>query len=249
MNKVRFLTTKVLFASVFLSLSFVFCNMFLLFATSKSAFANAFPINYNEVTNQKNKQKVDNLFNLVSDYNPILEPKVELELPNGNKAMLKDYRGKLLILYFWATWCNGCFKELSALEKLQENLLYREIDDIDILTVTVDFKTWERVQTALRQNNIKNIALAADRQKSLMAEMGVKSLPTVFIINKDGYVVLRHEGQNLWDDEYMTTKLIELKDKVTSTNGGGVKKENDRPAQSDIISQRNSTKNKTIIIN
>jgi peroxiredoxin len=249
MNKVRFLTIKVLFASVFLSLNFVFCNMFLLFATSNLALANTFSINYNEVSNLKNKQKVDNFFNLVSDYNPILEPKVELELPNGNKAMLKDYRGKLLILYFWATWCNGCFKELSALEKLKENLLYREITDIDILTVTVDFKSWERVQTALRQNNIKNIALAADRQKSLMSEMGVKSLPTVFIINKDGYVLLRHEGQNLWDDEYMTAKLIELKDKYAATSGAGAKKENDRPAQSDIISQHNSAKSKTIIIN
>lgn len=249
MNKVRFLTIKVLFASVFLSLSFVFCNMFLLFSTSNPAFANTFSINYNEVTNNKNRQKVEFFFNLVNDYHPIIEPKVELELPDSNKVFLRNYRGKLLILYFWATWCNSCLKELTTLGKLKENLLYREITDIDILTVTVDFKSWERVQTVLKQNNIVNLALAADRQKALMSEMGVKSLPTVFIINQDGYVILRHEGQNLWDDEYMVTKLVELRDRIAVTKDAKTKKENDRLTQSDIIYQQNNTKNKTIIIN
>lgn len=248
MNKVRYLTKKVFIASIFLSSKSAFCKMFLYFFVAIVAFSSSFALNYNEVPKQKNNQKVEEFFNLINKFEPVMESKINLSTPEGALIGLKDYRGKLVIVFFWATWCNTCVQQLGELQKLKEEILYRERTDIDILAINVDFKAWDKVVQTSPINKAKNLIFLLDVKKQLMGEMGVTALPTSFLIDPNGYVILRNEAKVQWDSPDMLAKIIELRDSYYNNKEISVKKENDSLNDSGIIRQ-NEQKKQPIIIN
>jgi thiol-disulfide isomerase/thioredoxin len=108
---------------------------------------------------------------------------------DGNVISTAAYKGKVLIVNFWATWCPPCREEIPTLVKLQET--YK--DQMQILSISEDDSSPETVRAFARQTHINYPIVLVTRE--IEDDFGgVPALPTSFLISKDGGIVQKHVG-------------------------------------------------------
>jgi peroxiredoxin len=113
-----------------------------------------------------------------------LAPDFELSDLSGNKVRLSEYRGKVVIIDFWATWCGPCRKGIPDFVELQEEY---GTEDFAILGISVDEGESPIVTEFARQYNI-NYPVLHDTPEVRAAYGGIQAIPTTFVVDRDGYV-------------------------------------------------------------
>ncbi len=121
----------------------------------------------------------------------------------GNDVALTDFKGKKVLVNYWATWCRPCVNEMPDLLKAQkilakENYVFLLVSDESIDKIT-KFKTF-------RKYNFKFL-----KAKKTMASIGVYALPTTFIYNEKGKKVEEIIGATIWNSLEMITLLKNIK--------------------------------------
>ena len=114
------------------------------------------------------------------------------------KINIDQYKGNLLILNFWATWCEPCKKEMSSLDKLQAN---SELDKIKIFTINIGKETLEKVNKFFADLNIKNFDPYFDPPITLAKIFALRGVPTSILINKEGQEFARILGSIDFEDK------------------------------------------------
>lgn len=113
----------------------------------------------------------------------------ELELAGptaaGNDFKWADYRGKVVLVDFWATWCGPCRKEMPHVKELYEKL---QPQGFAVVGVSLD-KDQEALAAYLAENQIPWENLAGDETQDLAAKYGVRGIPTMMAIGKDGKIL------------------------------------------------------------
>jgi len=104
---------------------------------------------------------------------------------DGKAFAWEKYRGKVVIVDFWATWCGPCRKEMPNVKALREKLKDR---GFDVVGVSVD-KDLEALDTYLQENDIPWETLAGDEASELAEKYGVRGIPTMMLIDQKGNVV------------------------------------------------------------
>jgi len=117
---------------------------------------------------------------------------------DGAAIKLDAYRGRVLLLNFWATWCAPCVKELPALQALQADLGGPEFD---VLIVSVDRKGHDVATPFLEDLGIDTLRTAVDAKSDLARALGAGGLPTTFIIDRQGRVRGRLLGDAEWNSD------------------------------------------------
>ncbi len=136
-------------------------------------------------------------------------PQFELEDLSGNKVSLKDYKGKIVFLNFWASWCPACRIEMPSMEKL-----WQKFKDKDFVIVAVDLgEPKEKVLSFIKQNKL-TFPVLLDKKQKTMRPYQITAIPTTYIIDRDGKIIGKAIGAREWDKEE-SIKLFEflLKDK------------------------------------
>jgi peroxiredoxin len=122
---------------------------------------------------------------------PVAAPDFTLDDMDGESHSLGDYRGKVVMVNFWATWCPPCRRELPSMEAL-----YRAFRD-DAFTVLA-INQWEspdHVFAYMGQLEVfPAFPILFDRDSAVSQTFGVKGLPTTVLIDKRGRVVYRAVG-------------------------------------------------------
>jgi peroxiredoxin len=120
-----------------------------------------------------------------SQSNYPVAPDFSLTDHNGKTVKLSDYKGQVVILDFWATWCGPCRMEIPGFVKL-----YNKYQDkgVHIIGVSLDRDGWTPVRPFMQQYNI-DYSIVLGNQQVVSAYGGINAIPTTFIINKDGQVV------------------------------------------------------------
>jgi peroxiredoxin len=108
---------------------------------------------------------------------------------NGRTISLEQFHGKVVFLAFWAPWCIPCKEELPELEKLHQK--YGK-DGFEVIAISVD-STDKNVATFLKKFPL-SVHLLIDKKNEASDAYRVSSLPTGFIISRDGIIVYRHRG-------------------------------------------------------
>ena len=113
------------------------------------------------------------------------------------KINIKEYKGNLLILNFWATWCEPCKEEMPSLDKLQAN---PELDKIRIFTINIGKETLDKVNKFFIDLNIKNLEPYFDSPTTLAKIFSLRGVPTSILINKEGQEFARVIGSIDFED-------------------------------------------------
>ena len=126
----------------------------------------------------------------------IAAPDFTLEDMDSESYKLQDYRGKVVLINFWATWCPPCLKEMPALEALYKKL---GGDSFAVLAVN----QWEDPDHVFAYTGELNVfptfPILFDPESKISAEYGVKGLPTSFLIDKKGRLAYRAVGGRAFD--------------------------------------------------
>ena len=124
-------------------------------------------------------------------------PDFTLVTLDGKNVRLTDYRGQVVFLNFWATWCPPCRREMPSMEKLHK--LMKGYDFV-ILAVNIDKKTTYHVQSFIKKEGY-SFPVLHDVTKEVASNYAVGSIPTTLIIDKNGVIASRLIGGRAWDSD------------------------------------------------
>ena len=125
-----------------------------------------------------------------------LAPDFVLTTLDGREVRLSDYRGHVVFLNFWATWCGPCKVEMPAMERL-----YREYrrQGFAILAVSSD-PEGAAVTRPFRDSLGLSFTIAHDPEMIVGRMYGVRTLPVTFLVNRDGVITHRIFGARDWQE-------------------------------------------------
>ena len=109
----------------------------------------------------------------------------------SNELNLSDYRGNLIILNFWATWCAPCKEEMPSLDLLKVN---ENLDNLLIFPINVGQDSKEKSETFFKNLKIRNLNIYFDSQITLAKKFGLRGIPTSIFFNKNGEEFARIVG-------------------------------------------------------
>ena len=133
------------------------------------------------------QQQQQAVIRFVRDPDPA--PDLKAKDLDGKEISLDAYKGKVVLLNFWATWCGPCRAEIPSLIRMQE--AYK--DRLQIIGMDVDDDNEERLRAFVKNQGI-NYPVAMTSDAVRLAYGGIAALPTVFVINRESKVVQKHVG-------------------------------------------------------
>jgi cytochrome c biogenesis protein CcmG, thiol:disulfide interchange protein DsbE len=132
-------------------------------------------------------------------------PDFELRDLQGNNVNLRDFRGKVVLVNFWATWCDTCRSEAPAIQKLVDD---REFGASFQLLKILFRDTAGNAARYMKEKNFTFRVLVDDRQASV--NFGVRAVPESFLISKNGILKYKFTGPVDWDSPDVRSALRAL---------------------------------------
>lgn len=111
---------------------------------------------------------------------------------------LADYRGKYILLNFWATWCAPCRKEMPQLQALQDTL---GGDSFEVVTIATGRNAPQGIVKFFQQAGITSLPRHQDPKQLLARDMGVLGLPATVILDPEGREIARLLGEADWNSD------------------------------------------------
>jgi len=145
---------------------------------------------------------------VIKNFKPTKPPKSLANTPfldaAGATRSLADYRGRGVVLNFWATWCPPCVREMPALDRLQVML---KGTGVEVVTLSEDRNGAALIEKFFALNGIKNLPKLIDPKGAALKSYGVTVLPTTIFINGNGVEIGRVLGISEWDSPEMVAFL------------------------------------------
>ena len=127
---------------------------------------------------------------------PLPVPETRFADAAGKEVSLADFKGRVLLVNFWATWCAPCVAELPSLDRLQGALGGK---DFTVLAVNEDRQGAAVAVPFLEKHGIESLAVHVDQRMALARAMGVRGMPSTFLVDRTGQIVGSLTGEAAWD--------------------------------------------------
>jgi len=124
-----------------------------------------------------------------SSTNKIAALDFKLKDLNGKEVSLSDFKGKKVLLNFWASWCPPCKAEMPDLEKL-----YQQTKDSDLVILAVNLGEDKTTAKSFIENNKYNFTVLLDLDQGTANQYNIVAIPTSFFIDKEGNIVSTFKG-------------------------------------------------------
>lgn len=151
---------------------------------------------------ETDRKEIDRLFEKAGILAlPNNTPPVEIVLPDpdGRVVRISEFRGKIVLLNFWASWCFPCIIEMPAMEKLHKRFKHR-----NFVMVAINLQeSAEQVKQFLKDHKLTFMTLL-DSKGIVGTEFGIRSIPTTFILDKEGRLIGKALGPREWDGKEAT---------------------------------------------
>ena len=121
--------------------------------------------------------------NLILIKNPKIYKDVIFKDINQKNVDLEDFKGKLLILNFWATWCAPCKEEMPSLDNLQTNI---DLNNLKIFSINIGQENLTKSELFFKKLNIENLDIYLDPPITLAKKFSLRGVPTTIFFNKEG---------------------------------------------------------------
>ena len=142
--------------------------------------------------------EISNIKNLV--INKELKKYEDLTFLDSTKKQinLEDFKGNLILLNFWATWCAPCKEEMPSLDLLKNNSY---LDNLKIFPINVGQENEEKAIDFFNDLKIKNLDTYFDSSITLAKKFSLRGIPTTILLNKDGLEFARIIGSINFENE------------------------------------------------
>ena len=131
---------------------------------------------------------------------PAREPRVLPELPfqdaRGTPMGLADFRGKVVLVNVWATWCAPCRKEMPALDRLQQKL---GGSGFEVVALSIDRGGVASVRRFYEEIGIRALAIYVDPSTQAATQLKAIGIPTTLLVDREGRELWRKTGPAEWD--------------------------------------------------
>ena len=126
---------------------------------------------------------------------------------NGSERKLSDWRGKVVLVNLWATWCAPCKVEMPGLNRLQAKL---GGDDFAVLPISLDFGGIDKPKRYLEKSGLDKLGFYGKASVDLMQKFRAPGLPFTMLINRRGHEIARLAGPAEWDSEEALALIREV---------------------------------------
>jgi peroxiredoxin len=123
-------------------------------------------------------------------------PDFALKDLSGNEMRLKDFRGKVIFLNFWTTWCPACLVEMPSMEKL-----YREFKNKDFVILAVDMQEDSETVRKFKARFKLSFPILLDTDGVVAAYYGVRGIPATYFVDREGNLYAAAMGARDWAGE------------------------------------------------
>ena len=115
----------------------------------------------------------------------------------NNQLDLNNYKGNLILLNFWATWCAPCKEEMPSLDQLQD---HKDFTNLKIFPINIGQDNLEKSLNFFEDLEIKNLEVYFDTPITLAKKFGLRGIPTSILIDKNGFEFARIIGSINFND-------------------------------------------------
>ena len=123
---------------------------------------------------------------------------------NNKEINLENFKNKILILNFWATWCTPCREEMPSLDLLQSN---NEFTNLKVFPINIGQEDLIKSKAFFKELNIKNWNIFYDPSLNLTKKFSLRGVPTTILINKEGKEFARILGSIDFNDKQFVNWL------------------------------------------
>ncbi len=161
-----------------------------------------------EVVKKKNQE--NHLRGKIAPYEGFMAPDFTFPDIHGKSVSLSHFKGKVVFLNIWATWCGPCRTEMPDMEKLYQKF---KKEDFVILAVSIDLQGKSVVIPFIQELGL-TFPVLLDPDGTIQNVYEIKALPSSFIIDKEGFIELRITGARDW----LNPKIIETFEHLINDN-------------------------------
>ena len=145
---------------------------------------------------------------------PLPVPALSFKDATGRPLTLADFRGRIVLLNIWATWCVPCRKEMPDLDRLEAEL---GGPGFHVLALSIDRGGPERVQRFFDEIAIQHLAIYLDQPSAAMSALAITGVPTTLLIDRDGHEVRRWVGPAKWSSPEFRSLIRQQLDPTVSS--------------------------------
>ena len=116
----------------------------------------------------------------------------------NNELKLNSFKGNVILLNFWATWCAPCKEEMPSLDALKAN---PNLDNLEIFPINIGKDNLDKSKIFFKDLNIKNLEIYFDNPKTLAKIFALRGVPTTILFNKQNQEFARIIGTIDFSDE------------------------------------------------
>jgi len=119
------------------------------------------------------------------------------------------YKGKHLLIMFWATWCPHCKYQMPAFSLLKDK--YKDNENIEFIALSTDEGGFKTVDSYFKSNNLENLGNFHDSKRNLFRSLGLRGVPTILLFSKKGDIMKSYKGLKYIDIEELDRLVSENK--------------------------------------
>ncbi len=124
-------------------------------------------------------------------------PEISFYDKSGKSVTLEDFKGKVVLVNLWATWCLPCAAEMASLDRLQAKLPQ---DKFRVVAISVDRSSLKTVETFMQKRALGNLDVYWDQNREVPLKWQYEGLPTSFLLDRQGTIIARYDGPYHWDE-------------------------------------------------
>jgi len=136
-------------------------------------------------------------------------PDFTVKTLDGQTASLSDYRGKVVLLNLWATWCPPCREEMPSMQSLYDDLKDQGFTILAVAAPNPPRETREKIETFVSQGDY-SFPILLDSEYKVNGIYGTGSIPTSWVVDAEGNLVARLVGATDWTAEPIVSAFEEL---------------------------------------
>ena len=134
-------------------------------------------------------------------------PAAKITLDNGKQHALKEFKGNVVLVNLWATWCTPCLEELPTLDRLEQELAK---EGLVVVTLSLDTnKTFKDLRRYTDENGLRLAHLAFDHTQAF-SRWALQGLPVTVLIDRNGVARYQYHGATDWLADSQKEKIREL---------------------------------------